>query len=293
MASSDPLKALIERQPKSKPLSPRWRTKKPERSDFGLEDCSITDLVRRRNQFENDKQRRIRELASTAPAEKTSVPFGWEGISLIVISVISLIYFFAFGAPYPQVTWGLFALTILIFLCYIIRNAQRKNNIKKRRAEIADEKMRISREPFPEEDTYDKVFAYAEALSDYETWQERRKTSFWKTCSARDAADHICSIYTMLGFLLDDSYSDCYSFVLSGETPAQDRALAAVGGKRLTVQFVDAMAEDMEFNELSRGMIYAFSTVDNQAARKCENAGIEICGIDDILALVAETEKLQ
>jgi len=290
-ANADAFKLLVESYSKTKSISPKWRLRKPEKADFNLENKNVNEVCNKKRQFENQKQKRLREISASMPSTKVSVPLGWEGYTMLIIMCFTLGHYFFSETPNELLIYILAGLTLLVAGFYM----RRKIKVKRARIEIKEkleaERAELYASYFDDEGIYDSILAYAEAVFDHEAWQQRRKPSYWKEASPRDAGDALNSIYAMLGYYTDESEEENIAFTMTD--PDDDYvAISVAGSKHVTAKHIENLLDDMNFSGIEYAILYAFGSVDAQAEKKCERFGIEIKNIDDVLELVAETEKL-
>lgn len=291
MASNkDIQKELGLKLSKSRELSYEWRTRKPEKRDFGIEHCNITEIHKRKCAFENERDRRVRKMVPP-PSKPGSIPFGWEGFSMIALMIIMIVYYVISGQPNTTVLFCMAGVSIFIIAMYIKRKMKTEREYAQRKKEFEEEKLKLSRKPFPDEETYDAIVEYARALADYEAWEERRKESFWKDAPQIEVRDSLYSIYSMLGAEPDDSYDTYVDFIADEEDGR--KAIGCVGGKKLNLQFLESFIYEMDDSNLKKGVLYAFSSIDNQAKKKLETRDIEVRGIDYVMDLVRELDRAE
>ncbi len=293
----DVLREIMAEQSKTKILDRKWRNRQPVKADFELDGTDIPTFYAKRQRFYAENEKKAETISKNIPDPKAKIMlnFGWEGWSMLALCIVLFGYIKFFGMPGRIGQIIISALCILIVGMYIVRAGHTKHM---RRVEIEEMKAEVAslrRERFSDEDTYERIEAYAEALFDYEEWQVRRKTSYWKEISDSDARETIYSLYDMLGYEPDGTYDEYLDF--TAQLPEGSISVMCPGCKKLTAKMVEGFARDLASSELRRGIIYSTGQVEPGARELCEgkssmmnNLRIELCGTDAIMSLVESVD---
>ncbi len=289
----DVLREIMAEQSKTKVLDRKWRTRQPVKADFDLEGTDIPTFCAKRQHFYNDKEKQADEISRNIPDPKAKVmmDFGWEGWSMLALCVVLFGYIKFFGMPGRIGQIVISALCILIVGMYVVRAGHTKHMRRVEIDEMKEEAARLRRERFSDEDTYEAIEAYAEALFDYEEWQARRKPAYWKDISDSDARETVYSLYDMLGYEPDGTYDEYLDF--TAELEEGTVGVMCPGSKKLTLKMAEGFAVDLMNSGLKKGIIYCTGQVDSSAREFCaggssimNNLIIELCELSDVTKLV-------
>ncbi len=292
MASNtkDALKELMENQERARALDKKWRGRKPEKADFSLEGVDIGDLINGRKAHEASREKRAEEIKRSIPSEKSwsSISFGWEGWTMVVMCIAIFIYYKMVGVPSHTASVVVSILSFGIVGIYFVRALRAKNKRKKEIADLEEYRRKVLREPYADEDKYERAVAFAEALSDYEMWQEIKKPAHWKELSAADARREIFALYETKGLEPEGTYDEYVDFTLNEDGKLV--AFSCPAGKRFTLKMAEVFLAEMQDDEADEGRIYAFGIVENAAVSYLQGENVKFLGLDDVLALVGSVD---
>lgn len=287
-SNKDALRELMENQERATALDKKWRSRKPEKPDFDLEGVDLSELISRKKAHEINREKRADEIKRSIPPEKawSSISFGWEGWTMLVLCIIIFIYYKMVGTPTRAASIVVSILSVGIVAIYFVRALKAKSKRKKEIADLTAYRAQVLREPFADEDKYERALDFAKALSDYQIWQDIKKPAHWKELSASDTRREISMLYETCGKEVHGTYDEYIDFL--AESGNDTLAVGCPGIKKVTAKFANGFIAEMEDENASCGVVYAFGNIENAAKDAFEKAGVRLLGLEDILKLTEE-----
>lgn len=291
--SKDVLKALIEEQDTARVLDKKWRTHKPEKSDFSLEGVNIEKLCIGREAHYANCEKKAEQIRREIPSEKSwsSISLGWEGAVMVALCILIYIYYRFVGTPGKVASIVVTIISFGTVGLWFVRALRTKANRKKEIKDLENMRKQILREVFADEETYERVCEYAKAFADYETWQNLQNPSFLRELPASKLREILFSLYLTIGCDAEGTYDEYIDFIsIIDDT---ETAISCLGGKKLTMQHLDGFVDEIKEHDLSSGIIYSFGNIDGNIAAiftsdsiNYEGVSLELQGVNEIRSLL-------
>ncbi len=288
------LKALIAEQERSRVLDKKWHHRKPEKDDFSLAGVDIDKLCGARAIHYAKCEKRAEEILKEMPSEKSwsSISLGWEGIVMFLLCIALGIYYYFVGTPtqaMPVVVTIISFGTVGIYVYRALRaKAARKQEIK----DLQQLRKDVLNEEFDDESTYERIYGFAKALADYETWQAIGKPAYWKDRSASEVRESIFGLFATAGYEPDGTYDEYVDFLAKIDN--QEVAVACPGSKRVTRQLIDGFVDEIKDHELTTGLLYVFGKMEGNASSLftkneavLDGVTLKLQNVDEVMKIIS------